>query len=66
MLKLRDIEERNSAFASPIILTPEADHSISFCCYYNKLNEISQTDSFSLPRIDYLIDKISSTLPNLI
>ena len=57
MLENKLIEPSNSEWSSPCILVPKPDGSwicIDFC----KLNTITKSDSFPIPRIDDCIDKI--------
>ena len=55
MLK-HDIIEPSAS--SPCVLVPKADNSLRFCTDYRKVNAVTKTDSYPIPRIDDLIDKI--------
>ena len=52
------IEPSNSNWSSPCILVPKPDGSYRMCTDYRKVNDVTKTDSFPLPRIDDLIDRI--------
>ena len=52
------IEPSNSDWSSPCILVPKPDGAYRLCTYYRKVNGVSKTDSFPIPRIDDCIDKI--------
>jgi len=60
MLKMGIIEESTSPWSSPIILIPKKDNTVRFTIDYRKVNAKSYIDSYPLPRIDDLIDKIGS------
>ncbi len=47
-----------SAWSSPCLLVPKSDGSFRFCTDYRKINAVTKTDSFPLPRIDDCIDKV--------
>ena len=57
MLENELIESSNSQWSSPCILVPKPDGSFRFCTYFHKLNGITKSDSFPIPRIDDCIDK---------
>ena len=48
----------NSSYAIPIVLVRKPNGSIRVCVYYRALNECAAKDSFPLPRIDELLDKL--------
>ena len=52
------IEPSQSNYSSPCILVPKSDGTYRMCTDYRKVNAITKTDSFPLPRIDDCIDKI--------
>ncbi|XP_036139532.1 uncharacterized protein LOC118644649 [Monomorium pharaonis] len=58
MKNLGVIEESQSPWVSPAVLTKKKDRSIRFCVY-RKLNAITIKDSFPLPRIDDIFDQLS-------
>ena len=56
MLQLGVIEESRSAWSSPIVLVPKADGTHQFCNNFRRLNEVSEFDSYPMPRVDELIE----------
>ncbi|KAJ8032010.1 hypothetical protein HOLleu_25409 [Holothuria leucospilota] len=52
------IEPSNSEWSSPCILVPKPDGGYRFCTDYRKVNAVTRTDSYPIPRIDDCIDRI--------
>ncbi len=52
------IEPSQSEWSSPVILVPKPAGSQRLCIDYRKVNLITKTDSYVIPRIDECIDKI--------
>jgi hypothetical protein len=61
LLKLGLIEPSHSEWASPAILVPKADGSMRCVIDYRKVNNLIEEDSFPMPRIDDLIDRIKQS-----
>ena len=43
---------------APIVLVPKKDGTLRFCVDYRKLNSVSETDAYPMPRIDEMIDRL--------
>ena len=54
------IEPSKSPWSSPCILIPKADGSYRMCTDYRKVNILTKSDTFPIPRVDDCIDKIGN------
>ena len=52
------IEPSSSSWSSPCILVPKPDGSYRMCTDYRKVNSVTKTDTFPIPRMDDCIDKV--------
>ena len=52
------IEPSQSDWSSPCILVPNPDGTFRMCTDYEKVNSVTKTDSFPVPRIFICIDNI--------
>ena len=52
------IEKSQSEWSSPCILVPKPDKSYRMCTDFRKVNSVTKTDSYPIPRIDDCIDKV--------
>ena len=50
-----------SEWSSPCILVPKPDGTYRMCTDYRKVNNVSKTDTFPIPRMDDCIDKIKNS-----
>ena len=54
------IEPSQSNYSSPCILVPKSNGTYRMCTDYRKVNSVTKTDSFPIPRIDDCIDKVGN------
>ena len=55
------IEPSQSNYSSPCILVPKSNGTYRMCIDYRKVNSLTKTDSFPIPRIDDCIDKVGNS-----
>ena len=55
------IEPSQSNYSSPCILVPKSNGTYRMCTDYRKVNSVTKTDSFQIPRIDDCIDKVGNS-----
>lgn len=58
MLQHSIVEPSHSNWSSPCILVPKPDGSIRFCTDFRRVNAVTKTDSFPIPRVDDCIDRV--------
>ena len=58
MLQNGIIEPSQSQWSSPCVLVPKSDSTYRFCTDFRKVNSVTKTDSYPIPRIDDCIDRI--------
>ena len=58
MLENGIIEHSHSDWSSPCVLVPKPDGSFRLCTDFRKLNAITKTDLYPIPRIDDCIDRV--------
>ncbi|KAF4082078.1 hypothetical protein AMELA_G00147600, partial [Ameiurus melas] len=61
MLRDRIIEESSSPWSSPIVIVPMPDGSMQLCNDFRKLNQVSEYDSYPLPRLDDHVEQLGRT-----
>ena len=54
------IEPAHGSWSSPVVLVRKKDQSWRFCVDYRRLNNITQYDAYSLPRIDESLDALAA------
>src|SRR5688572_11621470 len=57
LLKMGKIRKSWSPWASPVTLAGKKSGNYRFCIDYRKLNNVTKTDAYPLPRIDELLEK---------
>ena len=60
MLQQGIIKPSKSAWSSPIVLVTKPDNSIRICIDYRKVNNISLSDNYPIPRISEVFEKIGN------
>ncbi|KAL2102623.1 hypothetical protein ACEWY4_001791 [Coilia grayii] len=58
MLQLGIVQPSYSEWSSPVVLVPKPDGSVRFCIDYRKVNQVTRTDAFPIPRLEDCIDRI--------
>jgi hypothetical protein len=62
MLDLGLVERSYSDYSSPVVMIPKPDGTQRVCIDYRKLNAVTTPDSFPIPRVDDLIDRVSNSV----
>jgi len=52
------IEPSQSNWSSPCLLVPKSDGTYRFCTDYRKVNTVTKSDSYPIPRVEDCIDRI--------
>ena len=60
LLQAGVIRPSSSPWASPIVLVPKSDGSTRLCVDYRRLNKVTKSDPFPMPRVDELIDRLGN------
>ncbi|KAL2086009.1 hypothetical protein ACEWY4_019329 [Coilia grayii] len=58
MVDIGAVESSQSAWSSPVVLIPKSDGSTRFCIDYRKVNTVTKTDAYPIPRLEDCIDQI--------
>ena len=54
------VKPSHSPWSSPVVLVPKSDNDFRLCFDYRKLNQVTKTDTYPLPRVEDCIDKIGN------
>jgi len=60
MISLGVIEPSKSEWCSPVVLVPKKDGTTRFCIDFRYLNSVSKFDSYPMPRIEELIERLGN------
>ena len=61
MISSRIIEPAASEWGAPIVPVKKRDGSLRICVDYRRLNQISVSDAYPMPRVDDLIDQVGKS-----
>ena len=55
------VEPSQSSWSLPCLLVPKGDGTYRFCTDFRKVNSVTKSDSFPIPRVEDCIDRIGSS-----
>lgn len=58
MQQMGIVEPSKSEWCNPVVLVPKKDNTLRFCIDFRYLNSVSKFDSYPMPRIEELIEKL--------
>lgn len=60
LLALNFIRPSNSPWSSPVLFVKKKDGTLRLCVDYRALNKVSKSDKYPIPRIDELLERLST------
>lgn len=60
MLENKLVVPSTSAWSSPCLLVPKSDQTPRFYTDFRKVNNVTKTDSYPLPRMEDCVDRVGS------
>ncbi|UYV69952.1 hypothetical protein LAZ67_7001313 [Cordylochernes scorpioides] len=60
MLEIKVIQPSESPWSAPVVLVKKKDGTWRFCADFRRLNHITKKDVYPLPRVDDVLDHLSS------
>ena len=61
MLHTKTIKPSWSPWTSPVVMVMKKDGTLRFCIDYRKVNEVTRKDTYPLPLIDMMFDKLKKS-----
>lgn len=61
LLEMDIIEKSDSPWSSPVLMVPKSDGSFRFCVDFRKLNSVSEKNSYPLPLINSILDRLGNS-----
>ncbi|XP_051888858.1 uncharacterized protein LOC127579869 isoform X2 [Pristis pectinata] len=58
MLENDIIRHSTSNWSSPCVIVPKPDGTVRFCTDYRKVNAVTKSDAYPIPRVDDCIDRV--------